>query len=59
MNNTQSTCAERMAALFHTIDALSSEARRISQRAAEIADELHSIEYNLAHLEGEEVNGNG
>lgn len=53
------TRAERMSALFHSIDALSAEARRISQRAAEIADELHSIEYRLAHLEGEEGNGNG
>ena len=59
MNNTQSTRAERMSALFHTIDALTAEARRISQRAAEIADELHNVEYNLAHLEGEEVADNG
>lgn len=52
------TRAERMSALFHSIDALSAEARRISQRAAEIADELHNVEYNLAHLEGEEVSDN-
>lgn len=52
------TRAERMSALFHSIDALSTEARRISARAAEIADELHSIEYLLAHLEDEEVNDN-
>lgn len=55
MNNTQSTRAERMSALFHTIDALTAEARRISQRAAEIADELHHIEFTIAHLEDEEV----
>ncbi len=55
MNNTQSTRAERMAALFHTIDMLSTEAHRISQRAAEIAEELHHIEFTIAHLEDEEV----
>lgn len=52
------TRAERMSALFHSIDALSAEARRISQRAAEIADELHHIEFTIAHLEGEEGSGN-
>lgn len=52
------TRAERMSALFHTIDELSTEARRISQRAAEIAEELHHIEFTIAHLEGEEVSGN-
>jgi hypothetical protein len=53
MNN--KTRAECMSALFHSIDALSTEARRISQRAAEIAEELHHIEFTIAHLEDEEV----
>lgn len=52
------TRAERMSALFHSIDALSAESRQISQRAAEIADELHHIEFTIAHLEDEEGNGN-
>lgn len=48
------TRAERMSALFHTIDELSTETRWISQRAAEIAEELHHIEFTIAHLEDEE-----
>lgn len=52
MNN--KTRAECMSALFHTIDELSTEARRISQRAAKIAEELHHIEFTIAHLEDEE-----
>ena len=49
------TRAERMSALFHSIDELSTEMRWISQRAAEIAEELHHIEFTIAHLEDEEV----
>ena len=56
--DSKKTRAECMSALFHPIDALSAEARQIAARAAEIADELHRIEFTIAYLEGEEGSGN-